>query len=429
MSEMLTGSLIGHIVCLTQWCAFVLVEWSYLGRGRVRWPYLWTSLLIALAMTISVVFDLGFFNVSAVVLNVAFLLLTSLCFGGTMPEKLTASLIDGTMCLLTENTVRYVASWVTGEPLHQVWRIRSCLIALVAANAVVGVLVAYFVHKWNKKRALEPLQALVMSFFPGVVVALNIILMVTENSSLVATPILLLLTLGLTVAVLVHLAIVEMFNDQVVQRQRSRFQAALEQQRAEALMDSYTAQRRLTHEFTNHMTALSTLLRQGDAAGARDYIASVSKMVAAGTTIMDTHNPLLDSLLSKKYEEAARSGVTVYFDLCDLKELPLSSTDLVIVVSNLMDNAIRAAAKASPPEVYVRIKKANGEYLCSVRNRVDKNLDIVDGQLPRTTKKEAGHGMGLANVCEVLERCRAEYALSCRDCWFRFTFALPNGDS
>ena len=50
---------------------------------------------------------------------------------------------------------------------------------------------------------------------------------------------------GLTIAVLVHLAIVQMFNDQVVQGQASHFQAALEQQRAEALMESYTAQRRL----------------------------------------------------------------------------------------------------------------------------------------------------------------------------------------
>ena len=41
-----------------------------------------------------------------------------------------------------------------------------------------------------------------------------------------------------------------MFNDQVMQRRSLHFQAELEQQRASALLDSYTAQRRLTHEFT-----------------------------------------------------------------------------------------------------------------------------------------------------------------------------------
>ena len=80
------------------------------------------------------------------------------------------------------------------------------------------------------------------------------------------------LTVGLTVAVLVHIAIVQMFNDQVVQRQSSRFRAQLEQQRAEALLDSYTAQRRLTHEFTNHMSALSALQNQGDMEGAAKFL-------------------------------------------------------------------------------------------------------------------------------------------------------------
>ena len=222
-----------------------------------------------------------------------------------------------------------------------------------------------------------------------------------------------------------RLAIVQMFNDQVVQGQASHFQAALEQQRAEALMESYTAQRRLTHEFTNHIAALDALLRQGDLTGAQEYLSSVSKVVAAGTTILDTHNPLLDSLLSRKYEEAAQQGVELYFDLCDLKDLPFCGTDLVIVISNLLDNAIRAAAQAKPPEVYLRARRNEEEYLISVRNRVQKDLELVDGELPRSTKAEPGHGMGLVNVREVLDRCRCEYTLSCRDRWFRFTCAVP----
>lgn len=89
-----------------------------------------------------------------------------------------------------------------------------------------------------------------MSFFPGVVVVLNILLMLTDNNKR-ATMATMGMTVGLTVAVMVHLCIVAMFNDQVMQRRSLYFQAELEQQRASALLDSYTAQRRLTHEFTN----------------------------------------------------------------------------------------------------------------------------------------------------------------------------------
>ena len=75
------------------------------------------------------------------------------------------------------------------------------------------------------------------------------------------------------------------------------------------------------------------------------------------------------------------------------------------------------------------MRRTGGEYLFSVRNRVQKDVELVDGQLPRTTKTEPGHGMGLANVADVVTRCGGEYALSCRDRWFRFTCSIPTGDS
>lgn len=425
MSDEMLWQILGHLVCFAQLTAFVLVEWAYLGKGRVRHPIFWAVVLGAAEMAATLVFDIPFFSPLSIAVNAAFLLLCSLLFGGTPGEKFNACLINGVMCLLTENTVNYTYSWFTGVVTGEAWRSPMCLAMLCAANLLAGSVAAHFMRGWSQRNALQPLQAMVVSFFPGVAVALNMLLMASGTRE-PATLLTMLLTLGMSVAVLVHIAIVQMFNDQVVQRQSSQFRAQLEKQRAEALLDSYTAQRRLTHEFTNHMSALSALLEQGDLAGAQEYLAGVSKAVASATTIMNTHNPLLDSILSKKYEEAAKKGVTVYFDLCDLKDLPFDGTDMVIVLSNLLDNAVRAAADALPPEVYVRIRKTQDEYLFSVRNRVQENLELTeDGQLPRSTKLEPGHGMGLLNVQEVLKRYGAEYTVSCRDKWFRFTCSLP----
>ena len=425
MSDSLIWTLLGHLVCIAQWAAFILVDYAYLGRGRrFRHPCVWAALLALAVLALSVLCGFGFFNIKSVVSNIIYLLVIALLFGGTAVDRMSACIINGILCLLTENTVSFVFARLHGICPGEVWHYRTCLAALVISILLVGILAARFLCRWNHCSALDPLQALLMSFFPGVVVLLNIFIMISSNRR-VPTLLDLMLTVGLTIAVLVHLAIVQMFNDQVVQRQNSRYRAQLEQQRAEALLDSYTEQRRLTHEFTNHMTALTALLDQGDLKGAQAYIASVSKLVAAGTTIMDTHNPLLDSILSKKYEEAAKVGVNIYFDLCDLKRMPFDSMDMVIVLSNLLDNATRAAAQALPPEVHVRIRKTPEEYLISVRNRVQEDLLLEEGKLPGTTKKESGHGMGLANVQDVLRKYGAEYTVSCRDRWFRFTCAIP----
>ena len=39
----------------------------------------------------------------------------------------------------------------------------------------------------------------------------------------------------------------------------------------------------------------------------------------------------------------------------------------MIVLSNLLNNAIEAAAQADPPEVYVRMRKSEEEVVLSVR--------------------------------------------------------------
>ena len=405
MSDAFAEMMLGHLVCLVQGNAFILVEWAYLGRGKLRWPVLWAELLCMGQLGLSLATGLSFFNVQSVLLNVLYLFVTAQLFGGTFADKLTACLINGTMCLLVENTVNYTYSWFTGVRTGEAWQHPGCLIALCAANLIVGAAVAHSLYSWNQKCALQPLQALVMSFFPGVAVVLNIVLMVTGTQQ-PATRMTMLLTFGMSVAVLVHIAIVQMFNDQVVQRQNSRYRAQLEQQRAEALLDSYTEQRRLTHEFTNHMTALTALLDQGDLKGAQAYIASVSKAVAAGTTIMDTHNPLLDSILSKKYEEAAKVGVNIYFDLCDLKRMPFDSMDMVIVLSNLLDNAVEAADRVEKGDrwITVKMRKAGDMVFIELSNSMTGRPSVKDNRLVTTKREGTGHGLGLKSAERVVER-------------------------
>lgn len=393
MTKEMLWLLMGHLVCIGQWAAFIMVEYAFLGRGRrFRFPCLWAALLAAVFLAASIRHDIGFFNIGSVILNVIYLLVTVLFFGGSWNQKLSACLVNGIMCLLTENTVSYTFAWCKHIPVREVWRYRSCLFLLVAAVVGAGLLAAYIIRRWRREQALTPLQMLVMSFFPGIVVVLNIVLMV---------------------------------NDQMLQQQTLMVEAVRQKKSAEALLESYKTQRRLTHEFTNHTDALALLLQQGDYEGAKAYLSTLTKTIAANTTIMNTHNPLLDALLSKKYEEASRKGVMVYFDLPDLRDMPMGQTDLVIVLSNLLNNAIEAAAQADPPEVYVRMRKSEDEVVLSVRNRVKKDLNLVDGQLPRISQKGAGHGFGLWNVRDVLEKYGGEYTISCRECWFRFTCTIP----
>lgn len=128
----------GHWVCIAQWLGFIMVEYAYLGKGKVKHPLVWSGVITMLTMTLSVVHNYGFFTPMAVALTLLFLFITVMLFGGTPGQKFTACLINGTMCLLVENSMRYVISWILKCELQQVIQRADCLIIIAVANMVVG---------------------------------------------------------------------------------------------------------------------------------------------------------------------------------------------------------------------------------------------------------------------------------------------------
>ena len=89
----------GHLVCIAQWAAFILVDYAYLGRGRrFRHPCVWAALLALAVLALSVLCGFGFFNIKSVVSNIIYLLVIALLFGGT---AVPAYRKYGQLCLCT----------------------------------------------------------------------------------------------------------------------------------------------------------------------------------------------------------------------------------------------------------------------------------------------------------------------------------------
>lgn len=98
MTKEMLWFLMGHLVCIGQWAAFIMVNHAFLGRGRrFRFPCLWAALLAAVFLVASIRHDIGFFNIGSVILNVIYLLVTVLFFGGSWNQKLSACLVNGIM--------------------------------------------------------------------------------------------------------------------------------------------------------------------------------------------------------------------------------------------------------------------------------------------------------------------------------------------
>ena len=371
--------------CGGEFVAALQIEAAILGRGRLpRWA---AAALLCLLWAGSQVLWGTYVPYSpwALTFNALRMLAAAFFFGGGLLQKAFSVVVCGVVILGYGNTVGALAAGLNKMPMSEIWRLpQSILLYGVVLNALLYLGIR-LLRRWIG--AIDPVQKMVGTVYICLIALLNVILTnfgqdTDQYSYMVLICILLIL------ATLVYFALFTMLSVRSTQASQTEARMKIEQERADALMES-------------------------------------SKAVAAGTAVVDTHNPLLDAVLSKEYRQAARSGVLLNFDLCDLARFPLRNAELVTLFCNLLDNAIRGAAEADPPQVTLRIKKLDGAFVISVRNRVARDIPLTAGELPASTKAEPGHGMGLANVQSVLERYGGEYVLSCRNRWFCFTGSVP----
>lgn len=277
--------------------------------------------------------------------------------------------------------------------------------------------------KWHNL-TFPPVQWLVLTLYPFVSFFVTLSLFNLSVSHPNEHILLILDASGLMVTTVLHFFLMNRFNEQnkeIEKRQLLQQQIHLEEEKAKALMEAYKEQRHLTHEFTNQMNVLSGLLKQNNISEAISLINGYTSQVYLGTMVVNTGNSLIDTILSQKYAQAKRNSISVEFYLDDLHDIPISSPDMVVLISNLFDNAIEASEKIESPQIQIKIVKSNHDFVLSFRNRVRSGVVLPKNILPKSSKKAPGHGIGLPNVVAILEKYHAEYTISCKKGWFQFT--------
>lgn len=117
-------------------------------------------------------------------------------------------------------------------------------------------------------------------------------------------------------------------------------------------------------------------------------------------------NELFDSVLSYKKKQADSMGIDVRVE-CRKDEVsyswPMSETDTVALMFNLMDNSIEAAGKCKVPFILIEIESGKGIRLTVENSKPD---DITTDDLLVTTKdNRIAHGFGV----EVINQLAVKY--------------------
>ncbi len=188
------------------------------------------------------------------------------------------------------------------------------------------------------------------------------------------------------------------------------------------------------HDYLNHLQIVYGLMELEEYEEMNSYLRKVYKELLKTGKAVKTSKPAINALLAAKSSEAEAKGIDFVIEVkSDLKKLSIEDWELGKVLSNLIDNAVKALEDSEVEEkkIRVNITETPERYIFSVEDngpKIPENIRESIFKKGFSTKKEEGHGMGLAIVSEIMNKSGGDIELSSDDEETVFTVSFGKGE-
>lgn len=155
--------------------------------------------------------------------------------------------------------------------------------------------------------------------------------------------------------------------------------------------------RRFRHDYNNHINCIVSMIKNNRNEEVLSYINDMSGKLPSDRFTIKTGNYIADAILSDKQAEAKTHDTRITFEGCIISEI--NSTDLCIILSNALDNAIEACSDISgDKKISVYGGYQHSCFVLIVKNPTRLEWENSCGLPPSSKKDSADHGFGLSNI-------------------------------
>lgn len=221
--------------------------------------------------------------------------------------------------------------------------------------------------------------------------------------------------------IMINLLVLALMQDILVKGELLRENALTDQKKESQLahyrdMQSvYERQGRKLHDYKNQLRTIQVLLKEGDTQEAAGLAEQLTESISVERSAVNTNHPVVNAVLNQKFHAAREQGVSMIFRVGDMSGMQLDGEETVILLSNLLDNAINECAKVvqagRKAVINIKLVQEGGKIIFSVKNPVAEKVQIADGIV--LDSNGGMHGVGLMNVKAVVDKYGGEFAVSC----------------
>ena len=282
---------------------------------------------------------------------------------------------------------------------------------LLLPSKMIWLCLVFIVRKiWkgkNKNGELSHKEWLKFSMIPLLTVASMLLMFFCSSTETKVQTAYLFLSVGL---IFINIFVIELMQG-ILEKEELFRESALAGQKKESqlahyrdMQAVYERQGRKMHDYKNQIRTMQVLLKKGDMQAATALAEQLTESISVEMAAVSTNHPVVDAVLNQKFHAAREQGVSMTFRVGDMGGLRLNEEETVILLSNLLDNAIhecvKVARRGRNVVIHVKLVQEGGKLIFSVRNPVVEKVQVMEGT-------------GLSNVKAVADKYGGDFAVSC----------------
>lgn len=173
------------------------------------------------------------------------------------------------------------------------------------------------------------------------------------------------------------------------------------------------------HEYKNHLNTIWSIAQvttpEEMKGKLQEYISNIVDDTEEFSMLLNVENTIIKAVLYNKGQRAEKLGVQYTYNIkSNFKDISLDNSELTVILSNLLNNAIEATSMIKKKELEVILEEDNRYYIINVKNRTEglKGEDLSNIFKMGYSTKGEGRGYGLYNVKNIVDKYRGKIQLS-----------------
>ena len=191
------------------------------------------------------------------------------------------------------------------------------------------------------------------------------------------------------------------------------------------ISENYNQQRKREHEYRNQMMVVGALVKDRKLEKLEDYLSKWDKQPENWVDYFDANHVIVNAILNTKYQEAWDKGIVFVVKINDLSHAKIQDEDMVIILSNLLNNAIEACQSCTDKIIKIKLVKEKEQTVISVVNTFGTMPVLVSGEYQTTKENKAAHGIGIRNIKETVDKYGGSYVIRHKDHLFQVVIVIP----